>query len=462
MTQLVVDAERRGELPPTRFSPRELQQQHPTLSELRAAFSLHRLSRALAICICNEGLTCPRDREEGPLPEEPARMPEWRSRVSQTLFWLLTVGAALAGAYKEPLLAALSHPDPTSERSRGEGQGEGGLGQKKMAFLLQLAVCDLSATLEAQDAVFGPVADWLLDSILSDHEARWAMADRFNKACGRARYCHHQAEAEDEDMERYPCPLSLLADGHRGRSHSDAHLVVWELMMFWLVEQIRPYPLTESMLDRQAPRHLPRHVGADESDSPRGPVESAVAVFFGMFRAEETRLPTTLADGSGLDWWLIAYPAVPAEAYPEEEEVEEEEEEGGGEPRRRNKDAPDAPEKHEQPVAPLEFKFFEYFLRRHLGLCLNANAVRKDEIEYMNRSYQEFTETVAIFSHDNVEKSIRSYRNGHMLKDNGETRRRAYGSGSGSTLNADFLDGSEMLTRYPPYFTHFYQPKREW
>ena len=76
------------------------------------------------------------------------------------------------------------------------------------------------------------------------------------------------------------------------------------------------------MLNRQAPRRHPRHVGADESDNPRGPVEAAVAVFFGMFRAEVTLLPTVLADGSDSDWSLIVYPAVPAEAHPEEEEKE--------------------------------------------------------------------------------------------------------------------------------------------
>ncbi|KAK3897340.1 hypothetical protein C8A05DRAFT_39109 [Staphylotrichum tortipilum] len=384
-------------------------------------------------------------------------MPEWRSRVSQTLFWLLTIGAALAGAYKEPLLVALSHPDPdiralarrvpadySCANSTGEeGQGEGRLGQKEMAFLLQFAVCDLGAMLEAQDAVFGPVADWLLDSILSDHAARRAMADRFDKG------------------------------------HSDAHLVVWELMkMFWLVEQIRPYPLTYSMLDRQAPLS-PRDVGADESDAPRGPVESAVAVFFGMFRSEETLLPTALADGSDWDWWLTARPAVPDEAHPEEEE-EEKEGEGLGEGTKKlpklprsisiavffdflfnHSGRPNHIHLDQEPVAPLEFKFFEYFLRRHLGLCLDVPAFREDEIEYMNRSYQEFTETVAIFSHDDIITNPRSWRNGHLLKDDRDEHRRSYWDWGGSMLNADFLDGFEMLTRYPSYFTHFYQPKRE-
>ena len=39
-------------------------------------------------------------------------MPEWTARVSHAVFRLLMVGAALAGAYKQPLFKALEHPDP--------------------------------------------------------------------------------------------------------------------------------------------------------------------------------------------------------------------------------------------------------------------------------------------------------------------------------------------------------------
>jgi len=116
MTQLVVDAERRGELPPTRISPDQLRQcQQPALSELRAAFGLYRLSRDIAECVSHQDLTYPGDRPFSPLgfsPEDPARMPEWRARISQAVFRLLIVGAALAGVYQEPLFKAAEHPDP--------------------------------------------------------------------------------------------------------------------------------------------------------------------------------------------------------------------------------------------------------------------------------------------------------------------------------------------------------------
>ena len=394
MTQLVVDAERRGELPPTRISPDQLQQQHlqPTLSELKAAFSFHRLSRAIARRFCHDDMKYPEDRRLAPRslgrdlqPEDPDHMPEWNADVSHAVFRLLIVGAALAGAYNEPLLKALEHPDPEikalprrvpRDYSQHNWRRKENLSQKEMTFLLQFAVCDLDATLEAQDVVFGPIAEWLLGSILSDKESRQAMADRFRLGYGRAEFCLSQ----DKDEEQEPCPLSLLPDGCS--SHSDAHLVVWELMkMFWLVERIRPYGLQGSVLDRRRPRPPSPRDDVGAPNNKRGPLDSAVAIFFGMFRAEETLLATT---------WLTTYPAVL--------ETKEEDMGDGKLPRSMsvavffdcifNHSGRPNHFDHREPVAPLELKFFEYFLQRHLGLCLSSQAFREDELEYMDGSYR--------------------------------------------------------------------------
>ncbi|KAK4149157.1 hypothetical protein C8A00DRAFT_47172 [Chaetomidium leptoderma] len=445
MTQLVVDAERRGELPPTRISPRQLQQdrEQPTLSDLKAAFGLHRLSRAIATWLCDQDLTYPSDRRgHQATPEDPARTPEWTARVSHAVFRVLIVGAALAGAYKEPLFKAMEHPDPEIKALPGRVprdyryfpyKGENGLGEKELAFLLQFAVCDLDATLEAQDAVFGPIADWLLESILSDQESRQAMAKRFEQRRGRAGFCISQEEEGH-------CPVGFAADG--SGSHSDAHLVVWELMkMFWIVEQVRPYGLQERVLDRRTPcpPSTPPDVGANQNS--RGPPGSVVAVFFGMFRAEKTMLPTTPVASP---WWQFpTYPAVP-----------ETEEAGRGDGKLpggcmsvavffdwifEHSGRPNHIDVHEEPVAPLELKFFEYFLQRHLGLCLDHQAFREDELEFMERSFQEFVGTITIFSHDDVEN------------------RRSYEYWAGTLDDADFLDGSELLRKHPPNFTRFYK-----
>ena len=397
MTQLVVDAERRGELPPTRISPDQLQQQHlqPTLSELKAAFSFHRLSRAIARRFCHDEMKYPEDRREASRslgrdlqPEDPDHMPEWNADVSHAVFRLLIVGAALAGAYNEPLLKALEHPDPEikallrrvpqdySHYLKWEGRGVESLSQKEMAFLLQFAVCDLDATLEAQDVVFGPIAEWLLGSILSDKESRQAMADRFRQGYGRAEFCLSRDKYEQQE----PCPLSLLPDGCS--SHSDAHLVVWELMkMFWLVEMVRPDGLQGSIFARRTPRPPSSRDDVGAPNNKRGPLDSAVAIFIGMFRAEETMLATT---------WSTTYPAVL--------ETKEEDMGDGKLPRSMsvavffdcifNHSGRPNHFDHREPVAPLELKFFEYFLQRHLGLCLSAQAFCEDELGYMEGSYR--------------------------------------------------------------------------
>ena len=450
MTELVVQAERRGELPPTRITPDLLQRQQPTLSELRAAFGLHRLSRAIAACLCSLDLTYPDDRPGGDLgpPEDPARMPEWTARVSHAVFRLLIVGAALAGAYKEPLFKALEHPDPEIQalprrvprepsHITWEWARDNKLGHKEIAFLLQFAVCDLDASLEAQDAVFGPIADWLLESILSDKESRQAMADRFEQRRGRATYCLHWEEWEEEGLQ---CPVGLLTDG-RG-TYSDAHLVVWELMkMLWLVEQVHPIAGSYSVLDRLTSRPPSTTQGVDAGEHSQGPLESAVAVFFGMFRAEETLLTARRLKGPIEN--LITYPAVP-----------ETKEEGYGDGKLpstmsvvvffdyifNNSGQPNHIEGPKYLVPPLELKFFEYFLQRHLGLCFNDGAFIDDPgSESDDRSYERFVDTATIFSHDDVENRC-------AMSD---------------ALNfADFLDGSEMLTKIPQDLTRIYLQRR--
>ena len=437
MTQVVVDAERRGALPPTGITPRQLQhdREQPTLPELRAAFGLHRLSRAIATCFCSQDLSCPSDRHGCTrIPEDPARSPEWSARVSHAVFRLLILGAALAGAYKEPLLRAMEHPDP---EIRALPDSElSSLSQKQMAFLLQFAVCDLGATLEAQDAVFGPIAEWLLESILSDQESRQAMTERFEQRCGRAGFCI----SHEEDAERENCPVGFTDDA--AGSHSDAHLVVWELMkMFWLVERVRPYGLEQdqSVLDRDTPcPPSTQYTVADENSS--GPLESAVAVFFGMFRAEETILSTPPGRWSRLK----TYPAVSETV---EGDRGNEKFLGGMSVAQffgsifDDSGRPNHIDEVDVPVAPLEMKFFEYFLQRHLGLCLDCQAFREDELEFMERSFQDFTGTLAIFSHDDVE--------GRQPFD-----------GWGDLDGADYLGGSEMLEKYPLGLTRSYQQRR--
>ncbi|KAK4033979.1 hypothetical protein C8A01DRAFT_39538 [Parachaetomium inaequale] len=408
MTQLVVVAERRGELPPTRISPRQLQHpEQPTLTELRAAFSLHRLSRALAGSFCRTATWFPSGRHDH-TPEAPDRILEWMARVSLAVFRALI-----------PLLKAKEHPDPEIRAifSNATGENEPDFGEKELAYLMQFAVCDLEATLEAQETIFAPLAEWLLQDVLSDREAREAMAERFDKGFGRAGFCRSQ----EQDGEG--CPVTSIDGG----SNSDAHLVVWELIkMLWVVEQVRLWgagddgtAMNGAVITRSSARQ-------DSSVAPQTQpaMASAVGVFFGTWRAEEVTLPACdLLDAQEkhdtVAWlltWLFDLSGRPNH-YDYHDDVTY------------------------ILVAPPELKFFGYFLERYLGLCFDPRTFRHDRIDFLYRSYQEFAEAITIFSHDDVES------------------RCSCDWSSGISGEVDFLDGSEILARYPHDVEPFYRQR---
>ena len=446
MTQVVVDAERRGELPPKGVSPAHLEgPEQPTLAELKAAFNLHRLSRALAEAFCQRDIPYPSNQdcgfsyEERRLPpESPDRVDEWLARVSQTVFRVLIVGAALAGTYWEPILAAHAHPDPENRVSAAPGGTDGA---KVLHFVLTFAAYGLEAPLEAQDALFAPLAGWLLADILADHQGRDAMAARFEKGVGRAKFCQSRDDA-------WPCPLTTVVDVD-GSSHSDAHLVVWALMkVFWVVEQIRPWDSPEpAAVTRERPyaytyqpppsRNSPEPAVVSQSGASRPSSSSttepapplAVAVFFGLWRAESVALPTCPAFTG--DWdTLHAHPVV-SDPVKENNPVQLFLESSFFHRERTN---------HFEwscPVAPLELKFFEYCLRRQLNLCFAIRAFRQGPGDLMDKECQVFIDCITIFSHDDVE-----------------------GREFGVVKDGDFVDGSGMLEAWPPQSGRFYQSER--
>jgi hypothetical protein len=464
MTQLVVDAERRDEVPPIGFSPRRLHcPALPTLKELRASLDLHRLVWGYAEMIFKGSSfrTIDAYRAAGlgywdwyspkwkrNSFETPSRKPAWIGRMCNTILKFFTLGAALAGAYNEPLVKAKNHPDPevkalackqeaayNSDCLKGEG----------VRFLTQFAVYDLEASLEAQDAVFGPAADWLFESILSDRESRQAMARRFDKGFGRARYCAHRGK------ESGHCPVGLVDNGGGGRSHSDAHLVVWQLMrILWVYEQIRPqgwgpnWKLSGRPLQPLSPCRR-NHV-AEDGIMPR---TSAVFIPCGSHRAQTVT-------------YLIEPCNSKCPALKKDEPTRDQDELGteyGSSPSInrflelafRYSGRANFTEETRGPVAPLGIKFFEYFLRRHLGLrfrpCVffGEMLVGPHIIQWRQTLYARFVDEITLFADDRV-----------------RGRRALRGSGDG--LNADFLDGSELLTAYEPerqYYSNEHPPREQ-
>lgn len=78
-------------------------------------------------------------------------------------------------------------------------------------------------------------------------------------------------------------------------------------------------------------------------------------------------------------------------------------------------------------------------MERHLGLCFASLAFGEAEMEFIDQSFWGFLSTLTIFSRYDVEgrgSSTRSDRN------------------QGAT---DYLDGFEMLTKYPLNHSRFYQ-----
>ncbi len=461
MTQVVVDAERRGELPPKGISPTDIDgPEQPTLAELKAAFNLHRLSYALAEAFCQRDIPYPTGQyhlqcgETSELldtydidvgmsgethrmpPEPPNRVDEWLARASQTVFRVLVVGAALAGTYWEPALAARVHPDPEIRALvSGEKNRLGELGPEARDFLLSFAACDLEAPLETQDALFAPLAEWLLADILGDREGRQAMAARFENGVGRAAFCKRADFCKNQYYD-WPCPPDIVA-GDNGSSHSDAHLVVWELMkMLWVVEQLRYWDscLVPAAVSRADPgetieseQSTSRPSSSATRSEPRPPL--AVAVFFGHWRAENVELPT--CPGFTGDWeTLLAHPVVsdPAKERPVQWLLETAFL-GSGRPNHFEETCP---------APPLELKFFEYCLRRHVNLCFLEKAFHRDRVDFLDLECQAFVDCITIFCHDDVE-----------------------GRQPGLMLNSDFIDGAAMLRTWPSQTPRFYQSYRE-
>ncbi len=420
MTQVVVEAERRDELPPTRLSPRQfLHPDVPTLLELKAVRGLYQISYSILCCIDTHVRFLPKDRHGSIEFEARDRLPEWMARLDQTAYRLLILGAALAGAYQEPLFKAREHPDPALKglRKRFENHQSSTFLRDDVAFLAQFTVCDLEASPDAQHALFGPTAEWLLDNILSDKESRAAMSKRFEQRRGRASYC----------LSRDNCPMTVLADG-RG-THSDAHLVLLELMrMLWLFHHAR------NMVDFRHP-----FKGNDDDPEIEFPLSSAVAVFPGIFRACEVKLPYVV--GSHKKCLVFdAYPAVPrrGEKSPSDEatSVLDFSSSVFNHSGRANYVHETLP----NPAPSLDVKFFEYFLRHYLGVCFPWYFFNEGSQKLEMPSYAAFAACAGIFAHDDVEN--RSF----------------YEQDEWVLQCADFLDGSEMVDKFPLGEKTFYQP----
>ncbi|KAH8908133.1 hypothetical protein BR93DRAFT_977960 [Coniochaeta sp. PMI_546] len=438
VTQLVVDAEARGDRPPTEVPLHDLSGHRPTAADLPLVRKLHHLARVLEVAFCHHDGYWPIDLGRGPPktpPEEPEdRMAEWTERLHKAIYRTLIAGAALAGVYAEPLTRAEDEGVDTEWPSEQRGEFKD---SRQLAFLEKFAPYNIASGLEEEEALYGPVAAWILQSILADDVGRAAMAKRFGLGLGRAEIC----------QTREDCPVKLAFDGAGegngdGRSDSDAHFVVWQIIqMAWVLQHIEQTVCRRTQYGTESQRPLK----LNESSLCRVPV-----VFLGIFQPEIVTVPEQIDQGESpsiradstdaaarlrrADDQTICYQP---NCYPQELTVRVLLENVYWHTRQPNHivgDVEDRPNA-EAPVPPLHFKFFEYFLRRYLGLRFELDAW---SVEPEADNWELFASNFGLFAHDDVEG------------------RESYAA-TGSFQVADFTDGSEILVSAEPTPTRVYE-----
>lgn len=331
----------------------------PSPSELNAIWDLQRLARSMECFSLSDDLRLPRDMQgkypDG-APEDPDRMPEWRKGLWMATYRSLIASAALAGIYQEPLRAAKESNDAELQSLIDALY----FSQHQRSFIQKFAVFRTITTPEQETPIFGFLGQWLLKNILSDTEARNAMAQLFEMGHGRAMTCAGPNTGPNG------CPLRLVDGG----SHSDAHLVVWELIkMYWVQEQL---------VDSIEGQHV--DLTENEVTPPNG---KAPIVLSGDFAPIKVKGPSLAAspptDNHTLDFECSSLRSLLPTIHESSGQLDRYED--GGE------------------VAPLHAKFFEYFLRRYVGARFHIHFFNG----YEDSAESTFLQTLALFSHDDVD-----------------------------------------------------------
>lgn len=396
----------------------------PTILELKAALAINDLAATKEVIFYAQHTPVAQDQDlpdaRETRPEEPSRMIEWSRHVRKAIYRTLIAGAALSGAYIEPLFKA---SPALGLRHVGN---DGPLSSVQLRFLERFAVCNMAAAPEAEEAIFEPFGAWLLESILSDKQAREAMADRFRSGYGRARRCQSLSS----------CPVSLVGGG----SHSDAHLVVWEVMkMVWAFDHAKDakYAIAHAAaIPHLSPPSSPVPNEGQAGEVRQSASRTALVALFGVFRPEEVHLPERPA----ISWWsaqseLQAHLDASKTTAPRSRYIST-----GGSPTAfyywiyAQSGRPNCIRGTADPVAPLTFKFFEYFLRRYLKLRFLPNSFHFATFE--GQIFNEFSSSLGLFALDDDED------------------RKPCCSGPDVTTEdlstAGILDGSEVVTSFDP------------
>lgn len=339
----------------------------------------------------------------GELPEKAEYMAQWQARIDLAVYRSLILSATLSGLYLKPFFDAASGLPPGADW------------QSTVEYLSQSTVYNPGSSLASEEQMFGGVAAWLFEQILSDREGREDFATRFKEgaAYGRGELCeYYQIDLGQE------CPVTISDEIDGTFSHSDAHWVVWQLLqVFWMCENMYrlvnpfPYPLTPDDKDRC----------------------SVSLVVFSSFQSHQLQLPIALhwnemptigaCDYAGKEmgsWGKFYSPFgdcidIIATIAKEGRYIME------------NAGANSAD------VPPLDVKFFEFFLQHYLKLGFEPGTFPFErELDDMYLQDEGFYNSITIFAEDMVR--------GRLISD------------PTCFQYADVSNGAELLTRQDPPF----------
>lgn len=157
---------------------------------------------------------------------------ECRKQIHQAIYRILVAGATVSGLYNAP--SYTSDPiDPSDDELSDEQQ------EALMSFP---AFC-MRSDPEEDDSMFGAFTRWLRDDILTDIEAREALAQRHKSKTGRGLCCWYNNPAKDDlyyarfGYERTEPRRCALVDVDE-LSHSDIHLIGWRVMQMLHVHDL--------------------------------------------------------------------------------------------------------------------------------------------------------------------------------------------------------------------------------
>ncbi|KAJ3497135.1 hypothetical protein NLG97_g2134 [Lecanicillium saksenae] len=323
----------------------------PIISELSAVWDLQRVASAIEYCILSDEKVLPEDRSPGGAPEDPKHMGEWQADIHKALYRSLILGAALAGVYQEPWHDR--KPGGIAEailECTEYGQTE----EPEISFISDYPALQVITTLQQDSSLFSSLDQWLLDDILADSKARDDMAHRFQHNYGRAKEC---VGAE--------CGLTLASV-----THSDAHLVIWELFKtYWATEQLI-YCTTDTIgpeFDLSEANITP----------PKGVANVVLFQRFSPVRMSDPVLTTNFATAAYGDRIRVAMEEIVWRAA--------------------------QPTHYEDGrlVAPLHTKFFEHFLRQHFDLRFHICFFDTGDYTYPGGNSDLF-DSLGLFARDDV------------------------------------------------------------